>query len=338
MLQLANINLFKSLKRFIGLTAEPQHYAFDNVLGTVLDLNIIADLASAELAMQRALDEIDRLNLVFNRFDKKSELNQWLAKDSFKTEVSADLYYLLEKAELYTDFTDGAFQPAVDGLSLLWQAAEKQDSLPTDQDILDRLEPIQSKHYQTIPNSLSVERLTDLALNFNAIAKGHIVDSAATLAFNSEAVEAVVVNIGGDIRHISNAYATALVVAVTNPFEAAHNQRAEFNIKIKNQAVATSGSSERGFMIKDNWYSHVIDPRTGWPVQNALSTTVIADDCLTADVLATALLVLEPKEGLALTNKLQNVGCHIVSKTGKRYTNEFFKAHIMPNERSNYGN
>ncbi len=61
-----------------------------------------------------------------------------------------------------------------------------------------------------------------------------------------------------------------------------------------------------------------------------LSTTVIAADCATADVLATAFNVLEPNQSIEIANKLNNVGCYIVSKTGQKFSNEYFKAHIVP--------
>ena len=334
----ANLSIFNNIKQLISQKPEKFDYAFDNVLGTVLDLVVVATKKDAELAREQALSEIDRLEKVYNRFDKSSELNRYLDLDIGDYEVSADLFWLFLAAEYWQDISLGAFNPAVDELSLLWSGAQKKNKLPSQDEILERLEPFQSPSFELDLGQNKLRKLSKVKLNFNAIAKGHIVERACHAAFDSAKVEQLVVNIGGDIRHMSRDNDQAMIVGVSNPFKAADNQEPEIHLKISNQAIATSGSVERGYKIAGKWYSHVIDPRTGWPIENMLSTTVIAPDCATADVLATAFNVLEPEQSIEIANKLNNVSCYIVTKSGQRFSNECLKAHIVPIERINNGN
>ena len=334
---IANLNILNNLKELVSQKPESMHYAFDNVLGTVLDLVIVATTTDAQLAKEQVLAEIDRLEKVYNRYCKTSELSRYLDLELGDYELSADLSWLFLAAEYGQDISLGAFNPAVDELSIIWKRAEQKNELPSRQEILNRLEPIQSPVFEPDLRQSVIRKLSDIKLNFNAIAKGHIVEKASHAAFDIARIEQLVINIGGDIRHMSRDN-KAMLVGISNPFKAAHNQEPELNVEISNQAVATSGASEHGYKIQNKWYSHIIDPRTGWPIEDILSTTVIAPDCATADVLATAFNVLEPEQSIEIANKLNNVACHIVSKEGKRFSNEYFKAHIVSKERINNGN
>jgi len=328
-MSVANFNIFNNLKDLMQAKTQQFDYAFDNVLGTILDLTIVAGKKDAELAKERVLAKIDQLEKVYNRFCKTSELNRYLDSEIGDYELSEDLFWLFLTAEYWQEISLGAFNPAVDELSLLWSGAEKENRLPSEVELLDRLEPIQNPQYELDLGQNKLRKLSNKKLNFNAIAKGHIVEKASQAAFDAAKIEQLVLNIGGDIRHMSRDNNRFLLAGISNPFNA-DNQEPELFVKISNQAIATSGSSERGYRIQGKWYSHVIDPRSGWPIEEMLSTTVIAADCATADVLATAFNVLEPNQSIEIANKLNNVGCYIVSKTGQKFSNEYFKAHIVP--------
>jgi FAD:protein FMN transferase len=86
--------------------------------------------------------------------------------------------------------------------------------------------------------------------------------------------------------------------------------------------MATSGLAKRGFRISGTWYSHVIDPRTGWPVDHVSSASVVARNASTADALATVLSVLSPDEGLTWLDEHQpNTPACVVPPTGEIRTN-----------------
>ena len=76
---------------------------------------------------------------------------------------------------------------------------------------------------------------------------------------------------------------------------------------VRARGLATSGSARRGWRIAGRWYSHVIDPRSGRPVDHVASASVVAPDAATADAVATVLSVLAPAEGVAFVEGLDDV-------------------------------
>lgn len=157
----------------------------------------------------------------------------------------------------------------------------------------------------------TAHKLTALPLTLNALAKGHIADRAAQAAM-SQGAEEVLLNLGGEIRHIGP---RPVRVGVADPLAGADNAPPLARLLVCNQGVATSGRSQRG--------AHLFDPRTARPVTQMAQATVVAPDAATADVLATAFCVLEPMLSLALA-EVFGVGCLLVEADGRTHTNPRF--------------
>jgi FAD:protein FMN transferase len=288
---------------------------FEAVLGTSLEVRIRALNRFQALAAEAALlAEIDRLELIFSRFLPESELNRFLAASQMR--VSAELLEVLSLAETWRQLTHNAFHPGVDALSALWRSDRKPSS--------NELEPILEqldKPLWTISDDL-VQRTSSLPVNFNAFAKGWIVDRACLVAAKLEGVRDVLVNIGGDLRHSGQTGDSGEQrVTIADPFSSIDNAPNLCEVRVQNCAVASSGNSRRGFQIGADWYSHVIDPRTGWPVQHTVAVSVIAPDAATADALATAFCVLEVEDSLQLADNLPNIACLIVTEDRQVHTN-----------------
>ncbi len=99
-------------------------------------------------------------------------------------------------------------------------------------------------------------------------------------------VEWVMVNVGGDLRLIGSG---SVRVAVEDPASTIDNARPLAMLNLTPSGLASSGPARRGFQIAGQWFGHVLDPRTGWPIEAAGGVTVIAADAATADALATVL-------------------------------------------------
>jgi FAD:protein FMN transferase len=285
---------------------------FEAVLGTSLEIRIRAVNRCRALAAESALlAEIDRLELIFSRFLSESELNRFLVVSEMR--VSPELLEVLILAESWRQRTRNAFHPGVDALSALWRLGSIARAA--------QLEPILKQLHSplwTISDNL-VKRTSSLPVNFNAFAKGWIADRACLVAAQLEGVQDVLVNIGGDLRHLGSSEQR---VKIADPFSSIDNAPALCEVHIQNQAVAGSGNSRRGFQIGSDWYSHVIDPRTGQPVQHTVAVTVIAPDTTTADALATAFCVLEVEDSLQLAEGLPDIACLIVSEDRQVHTNQ----------------
>jgi thiamine biosynthesis lipoprotein len=117
-------------------------------------------------------------------------------------------------------------------------------------------------------------------------------------------INSCLINIGGDLYCLGDNRGEPWQVGIQHP----RNKNELIDIlRITNRAVSTSGDYEQKFILNNKRYHHIIDPRTGYPVDNGVvSATVIAPYCLNADALATAIFVLGKEKGLALVNYYDN--------------------------------
>jgi thiamine biosynthesis lipoprotein len=151
--------------------------------------------------------------------------------------------------------------------------------------------------------------------NVDALGKAYILDSALRRAGAS----GLLLNIGGDIV---TAGAMEWRIAVADPLASHENDAPLTHVLIKNEAVATSGISERG--------RHIVDPRTGVARQGIRSATVIAQDSITANALATALCVVDPEEGMEVAGATPNAHALIVSDNGREFRSPGFARYEQP--------
>lgn len=293
------------------------HHVYERLLGTEVELQIVAqNQALAEAAEEKALAELDRLVLIFNRFDAQSELRQWLLVPNKRQAISSELYAVLEQAEEWRVKTGGAFHAGADAYGAVWQQAQAQGQIPTEQQLKDLGAILPIPPWTLFLGGTATPHVTT-PLGLNALAKGFIVDKVAEIAAQSVGVSAVLVNAGGDLRTIGG---TGLAVVIADPFSAKDDAKPLGQVWVQGGALATSGSSHRGYEIRGKRYSHLIDPRTGQPVESTVGVTVLAPTCAVADALATALSVLDIASGLKLVEQTPDCSALIVTEDGQHFS------------------
>ncbi|MGY2894171.1 FAD:protein FMN transferase [Deinococcus sp. UYEF24] len=312
-----------ALSRFWHRLRPPYRHgaAFERVLGTTLDLQIVAATQAGAVQAQKALlDEIDRLEEVFSRYLPGSELNRWL-KSSGPVPVSPELGRVLQQALAWKAFSGGAFHPATEALSPLWKEAEASGVTPDVRAVLGEMAaPLYT--VQERAGHWTAERLTRLPLGFNSFAKGFIADRACDAAYAVPGVQQVLVNIGGDLRTLGP---QGVQVDIADPFTLADNAAPVCSVRVQGQGAATSGRSRRGFQVDGRWYSHLLDPRSGQPAEQVISASVIAPDSATADVLATIFSVLSPHDSLQLSVNRPGIACLLVTADGQIHTSPLWE-------------
>ena len=166
-------------------------------------------------------------------------------------------------------------------------------------------------------------RLGDCAeLNLNAIAKGFVVDAAVRSVAAEFDPAVILIGAGGDLAQRGEQPSR---VAIENPLRPYDNEPPIALVELHNGGLATSGGSRRGFRIGDHHYSHVIDPRSGSPVEHHASISVLAADAMTADVLATVAGMLAPADAVGYVEGLSGVGCLVVDAAGRRLTDSTWR-------------
>ena len=289
-------------------------FQHDNVLGTSLEIQVRADSESAARAAEtRILNEIDRLARILSSYDSTSELRRWTASPGISAAVSPELLEVLQLCDHWREASGGAFQPGVESLTRLWRHCAEEDRLPTagELDTARRLAAKAAWSLDPASGTARIESRTPLTLD--ALAKGYVIDRAVDAGLAEEAVGGLLVNIGGDLRVAGD---MTSLVGIADPRDDSETTPPVTKIRLASRAIATSGNYQRALTIGSRAYSHIIDPRSGQPVDHVISASVTAPRAADADALATICSVLPVEESLALIDSLSETECLLVQRDG----------------------
>lgn len=269
------------------------------VMGTLATLTAYAanvEIANAAVeAGYRRLDDVNRLMSDYVDDSEVGRLNR--APGGTAVKVSPETLTCVQAAIRFGRASDGAFDATCRPLVALWKRCGAAKRLPTEEQLAaarglvgyDRV--VVDEHNQTLTLPT-----TGMQLDLGGIAKGYALDLAAE-AMRAAGATSVLVDVGGDVRAMgTQPDGRAWRIGVKHPFAEGLIQQLNLN----DCAVATSGVQQRFYEIDGRRYSHIVDPRTGLPAEQAPSVTVIAADGITADAWATAFSVLTIEAGQAL--------------------------------------
>ncbi len=275
-------------------------------MGTFYRVEIVGhDLSRAEISATKAKVDMVLLgvNDAMSTYIPESDISRFNALDSVEAfDVSESLSYVAEAALVVSRASDGAFDPTVGPLVNLWGfgSEDVEDEIPTQAQI-DEVRKNVGYQYLSIPKPGTLQKaIPGLQLDLGAVAKGAGVDMVLYL-LNDSGYSNVLVEVGGEIAVSGhNKRGKNWKISIETPkMDAGIGEGRYAILSLEKGAVATSGDYRNYKEEGDRHYSHVLDPRTGWPVSNGVaSVTVVAKDCMTADALATALMVLGPEKGL----------------------------------------
>ena len=304
------------LKHVPGGQIYTAHY--ENVLGTSFELKVMADSeASADRAEAAALDEIDRQARILSAWDARSEFSTWTRTAGAPVPVSPELLEVLGLFDRWRQRTGGALDAAAEAVTQVWKRAEAERRLPRPAELAAAVAQVKQPHWRLDTAHATATHLDRTPLALNSFTKSFIAGRAADAVLASEGVTAAVVNIGGDLV-VRGAWTEP--VRIADPRSDAENALPLDRLSIRDRAVATSGSYRRGFDIGGHHYSHIVDPRTGQPVDHVLGATVVARDPATAGALATAMCVLQPEESRRLADNMPGVEYLLALDDGTRLT------------------
>ena len=288
----------------------------ENVLGTSLELKFAAATAAqADTAEAAALAEIDRLAKILSGYDVTSEFRQWFATKGEARRVSPELFEVLSLFDAWRERTGGALDASAEVASQLWRSAAHDQRMPSTGELAAAIATVRQNHWRLDAAARTATHLTDAPLMLNSFAKSYIIDRACAAALAAGHLESAVVNIGGDLVVRG---ANVDTVWIADPIADGENDAPLTQLAVRDRAVATSGGYRRGVEIAGQWYSHIVDPRTGRPVDHVRSATVVAPHATDAGALATALCVMTPDEGLRLVATVNSAECLLVLNDGRQ--------------------
>jgi thiamine biosynthesis lipoprotein ApbE len=305
-----------------ALSAQHSFHA-DHILGTSLDLTAVCERpADAQAAYRAVLHEVERLRRILSTYDPASDISR-LQRATSPATYPRELVEVLEACAAWQARSQGAFSPQVGPLIALWQAAQKQDRLPDEATLAQAVRDIAQPAWQIGTGSGVILRRGSTPLNVDALAKGYILDKALAATRTIPAVEGALLDIGGDVATWGKSpEGDAWRVGVADPARPQENAPLLARLRLRDRAVATSGAYARYYTVAGRRYSHIFDPRTGMPAEQAASATAVAATCADADALATILCVLPPDQGLQLVESMRSRGadtaCLLILPDGRQ--------------------
>ena len=314
---------------------EPMRFAGTS-MGTTYSVQLVEIPVGVDAGALR--DEVEGLvrsvDERMSTYDPESELSRFNAAASTDWfPVTADTQAVVAEALRVSRLSRGAFDVTVGPLVDLWGfgPAGSPRAVPEDVDVAAARECVGQALLETrgSPPALR-KRAPCVTVDLSGLAKGFAVDLVAR-HLDDAGVRHYLVEIGGELRARGrNAGGEPWRVALERPEDSGRSVQCV--VQLVDGAIATSGDYRNFFQQDGRRYAHVIDPRTGRPVEHGIaSVTVLAATAIEADAFATALMVLEPEQGLGLAGEL-GLSVHSILRSGDGFvelSNPGFEKQIL---------
>lgn len=288
----------------IGCQNRTLHKESRIAMGTFVEV-VSPDKDAAKLVF----DEMGRIEDLLSKYKNESEISR--LNKNVALVVSPDTLYVIKEAKKIWMVTAGIFDITIGTLMDIWGFTDRDYKVPTESQIKEALRLVGSDKILIDEDKRQINfGLEGMKIDLGGIAKGYAVDCAIK-KLKKAGVKSCLVNAGGDIYCLGDKFGKPWNVAIQNP----RGKGVIDCFKLKDKAVATSGDYEQYFINEHKRYSHIFNPKTGYPVDpGVISVTVIASNCLTADALATSIFVLGKQKGEELAKRFANVEVRIIEE------------------------
>lgn len=299
----------------------------DFVLGTVCSVTISS--GGTEKTLDEAFTRLRQIDDTMSANKDGTEIaaiNEAAGKKAVK--VSESTFYVITKALEYARKTNGAFDPTVGPLVKLWNIGSEGAKVPPDKNIKAAMALIDYRKVELNADALTVRLPTaGMRLDLGAIAKGYAADEVVKI-LRAHRVKSAIVDLGGNIFVYGKKKDGSLWrVGIQNPY----SERGEYIglVTGSQMTVVTSGVYERYFIENGKRYHHILDTKTGFPVDNGLlSVSIVTESSIDADALSTSVFALGLDKGMQLVKSLKDVYAIFIDENDKVYlspgTNKIF--------------
>ncbi len=290
------------------------------IMGSNVEIQIKGvNEVTADKAITASFQEVRRIDTLFSTYMTGNPM--WLLNNTDADEiiVPIEMYNMFKKCDGIFEMTDGAFDTAIGNLIEAIGFEKGSPALPTESQIKEALTRTGWKNIELKENNVIVKP-KELKISFNAIVPGYAADKIANILSNF-GIKEYLINVGGEVFARGDNWK----IGIQHP-----RKRNELigTIEINGMGVSTSGDYEQYFKMEGKRYSHLLDPRTGYPANLCESVTIISKETSLADALSTGIFILGPVKGIELIEQLENVEGLIVDTTGTIYKSSGFEKYI----------
>ena len=266
--------------------------------------------------IESLLTDINQLMSTYIVDSELSQLNASPANVAFP--ISPQTEYVLQEARKLNGLSQGMLDITVGPLVNLWGFGpnKRPYKIPSETSLSEMLTYVGIDKFR-LQNQAVIKSHANVYIDLSTIAKGYAVDEIANL-LTSHGLANYLVEIGGEMRLAgTKVNQEKWLVAIEKPLPEARS--VQQIISIGDNAIATSGDYRNYFEEDGVRYSHLINPKTGYPItHNLLAVTVVASRCIEADGLATALIVMGSEEGIKLAEE-QDIAALFITKEGEEF-------------------
>ena len=287
-----------------------------NLLGSPFEITVVAtDSIQGNQFTDLAIAEVKRIENLISDWIPTTQISK-VNQNAGITPVKVDkeVYDLVERATKISKLTSGAFDISYASMDKIWKFDGSMKEMPSPEAIKKSVETVGYQNIILNPKDTTIFlKNKGMKLGLGGIGQGYIADKIKVL-LQEKGCKSGIVNVSGDINTWGKQPSGELwTVGIVNPM---NKNKVFATFPLDNSAVETSGSYEKFVTFNGKRYSHIIDPRTGYPASGIVSVSVFSKQTELADALATGIFVLGVEVGLDLINQLNGIGCIIVDDKG----------------------
>ena len=302
-----------------GCTTPPQSESL-TMTGTYFDTVVQIEVWGADQdIMDHCREMCENYEQMLSATIDTSEISEINNAGGEPVTVSDETAELIEKGIEYGEISGGLFDITIAPASGLWNFTDNEDKTLPDPDELAEAVTHIDYHCVNVDGNTVVLTDPEAQIDLGGIAKGYIADQLKEY-LESEGIEHALIDLGGNMLALGGRYdGTDFRIGLQMPF--ADTGTAMAAVSINDQSVVTSGDYERYFEKDGVIYHHILDPDTGYPVQNDLDqVTIISDKSVDGDALSTTCFAMGLEGGLELIRSLDGVEAVFVTKDGEIHT------------------
>ncbi|WP_455543170.1 FAD:protein FMN transferase [Intestinibacter sp.] len=269
---------------------------------------------------------IDNTMSKTREYSEVSQINQKAGEEYIK--VSDETFKVIKTAIHFSDISNGVFDISIGPIVDLWGIGTDNAKVPNKEEIQEKLALVNYKNISLNEENKSVKlNKKGMEIDLGGIAKGYTADKLAQY-LREQNVDSAIINLGGNVFTLGEkAKDTPFKVGIQDP--TSEDGTSIGNISVSDKSVVTSGIYERYLEQDGVIYHHMIDPSTGYPFENNLSSvTIISSSSLVGDGLSTTTFGLGLEKGMKLIESLDNTDAIFITKDKKVYTTSNLKGKL----------
>ncbi|NNL42391.1 MAG: FAD:protein FMN transferase, partial [Desulfobacterales bacterium] len=273
-------------------------------MGTTYHIKLVTgDLPKISGLKEKIDNRLEQINKSMSIYRKDSEISKFndLKEAGQRFKISRDFVQVFIESKKLYKMTDGAWDGSIYPLINLWGFGklDRKTRPPEKEKIASLLRNVGFDSIDLVDGRYLLKKKASVSIDLASIAKGYAVDEVAGL-IRKNSIKNFLVEVGGEV------YASGVRedgecwrVGINRPRKEASYDEIYKIVTLKDKAFATSGDYRNFFEVKGKRYSHILDPKTGYPVVNSVvSVSIVAETCAFADGLATAVMVMGREKGL----------------------------------------